>query len=817
MKRIPYLAHLPTGPLAVVLLLALLPTGPLAAQQPSQAAVQAAMQQPGAADAIRARLRESGMTPDQIRARLQAAGYSGSLLDAYLGDSTAAGAAQASADHIAAMRALGLAPAATPTLPVETGQVEAPDALQSGVFGVDVFRRSTTQFLPLVSGPVPPEYRLGPGDQLVLILTGDVELTHQIGITREGFVLIPQVGQVFLSNLTMDQAKSLLADRLGRVYSGVRRNNAGSTRFELSVANVRAVQVYVLGEVTQPGAYQVSALGTTLTALYAAGGVTERANLRSVTVRRPGRPAASFDLYDYLLRGSVENDVRLENGDVVFVGVRERRAEVRGKVNRPASYDVTVRESLADLIAAAGGVEADAALSRISITRIVPAAARASGEPQRVTLDVVPVNGVIPALPIEDGDVVNVYAVPTAERNFVEISGNVFLPGKFGFEPGLTLSALVRKAGGFMPATYEGRAHISRMNPADQTRRIVPVVLPGDANATWQNDPVLQDQDSVVIYGRLPMRADRILSIYGAVNDPKTVPWRDGMTLRDLILEGGGVSLGASLDSVEVARLATDRSGGQLARTIRVPIDSTYLFDRDSLGRPLGPQGTPFRASGAPEFALEPWDVVLVFRQPEFHSQRSVTILGEVRYPGTYALRTKTDRLADLVGRAGGLSDRAYAEGVQFHRAAEEVGRINIDLPRALRSPRTRDNIVLQPGDTVIVPEFQPSVKVVGAVNSPGSVLWQPGRSIGYYIGAAGGLAHNGDGARASVRQANGEVESRRGGFLFFGGRDPEATAGATILVPIQPPEEYRDKTGLYAALASMIASTATIFIALTR
>jgi polysaccharide export outer membrane protein len=816
MKRSHILACLRTGPLAV-LLLALLPTGPLAAQQPSQAAVQAAMQQPGAADAIRARLRESGMTPDQIRARLQAAGYSGSLLDSYLGDSTAAAGAQASADHIAAMRALGLAPADTPAPPVETGRVAAPEALPSGVFGVDVFRRSTTQFLPMVSGPVPPEYRLGPGDQLVLILTGDVELTHQLGITREGFVLIPQVGQIFLSNLTMDQAKNLLADRLGRVYSGVRRNNAGSTRFELSVANVRAVQVYVLGEVTQPGAYQVSALGTTLTALYAAGGVTERANLRSVTVRRPGRPAASFDLYDYLLRGSVENDIRLENGDVVFVGVRERRATVNGNVNRPAAYDLAVGETMADLVEAAGGLQADAAVARISISRILPAAERRSGEPQRVTLDVSPVEGRFPPMPIEDGDVVTVYGVPEAERNFVEIGGSVYLPGKFGYAPGLTLSVLIQKAGGLQPATYAGRAHISRLNPTDQTRRIIPVVLPEDSTTPWANDIALEDRDAITIYNRLAMRPDRTITIVGAVNAPKRVAWREGMTLRDLVLEGGGLAPGASLDSAEIARLPIDRSRGQLATTLRVALDSTYLFDRDSLGRFIGPPGGPFRTSGAPEVALQPWDNVLILRQPEFEYQRTVTIVGEVRFPGTYALRTKNDRIADLVGRAGGLNDRAYPDGVQFLRTADGVGRINIDLPRALRNPRARDNIVLQPGDTVIVPEFQPSVKVVGAVNSPGSVLWQPGRPLSYYIGAAGGLAHNGDGRRASVRQANGEVESRRGGFLIFGGRDPKATAGATILVPVQPPEEYRDKTGLYAALASMIASTATIFIALTR
>ncbi|HET7041307.1 MAG TPA: polysaccharide biosynthesis/export family protein, partial [Gemmatimonadales bacterium] len=343
---------------SAALLLALLPAGPLAlaAQQPSQAAVQAALQQPGAADAIRARLQASGLTPDQVRARLQASGYSGSLLDAYLGPNapqTASG--PASSDQLAAMHALGLDAAAVAAPPIDTGKVVTPPEAHSGVFGVDVFRRSTTQFLPLVSGPVPPDYRLGPGDQLVLILTGDVELTDQLAITREGFVLIPQVGQVFLSGLTMEQARSLLYDRLGRVYSGVRRSANATTRFELSVANVRAVQVYVIGEVTQPGAYQLSALGTTLTALYTAGGVTERANLRKVEVRRSGKVLATFDLYDYLLHGDVSKDVRLENGDVVYVGVRERRAAISGNVSRPAQYDLAPGETLADLVAAAGG------------------------------------------------------------------------------------------------------------------------------------------------------------------------------------------------------------------------------------------------------------------------------------------------------------------------------------------------------------------------------------------------------------------------------------------------------------------------------
>lgn len=806
---------------ALLLLLAGVAAPPIvAAQQPTPAMVQAALQQPGAADLIRSRIQASGLTPDQIRTRLQASGYAGSLLDAYLPDAnpaTTGTPGEATTDQLAAMQALGLQPAPGTAAPLDTGVVAARALPHSSVFGVDVFRRTTTQFLPLVSGPVPPDYRLGPGDQLVLILTGDVEQTLQLPVTREGFVLIPQVGQVFLANLTMDQARNVLYDRLGRVYSGVRRSANASTKFELSVANVRAVQVYVIGEVAQPGAYQLSALGTTLTALYTAGGVTDQANLRKVEVRRNGAVAATFDLYDYLLRGDVSKDIRLENGDVVYVGVRERRATVSGSVNRPAQYDLAPGQTLADLVAAAGGMQPDAALGRLSISRVLPAADRRPGEAQRVTIDVTPASGAVPAVPVEDGDVVMVYGLSGLERNYVLISGSVFLPGKFGFEPGLRLSTLLKRAGGLQPGAYEGRVHISRLNPSDRTRYLVSATLPKDSLTPWTDDPILLDEDSVTVYDRLDMRAPRIVSIAGAVNTPRTVEWRDGMTLRDLVLAAGGPAIGASLDSVEVARLAIDRSGGQLARTLRVPIDSTYLFDRDSLGRPLGPPGSDFPARGAPEFALEPWDNVLVFRQPEFHSQRTVTIEGEVRFPGTYALRTKTDRIADLVARAGGLTDRAYPEGVHFVRLQRDVGRINVDLKKALRDRRSDDNVILQPGDSLIIPEFQASVKVTGAVNSPGSVLWRPGKRMSYYIGAAGGLARNGDGDRSSVRQANGEVQSHHHGFLGLGGGDPVATAGAVILVPTKPEEIFHDRTALLAALASMIASTATIVIALKR
>ena len=410
---------------------------PCASQVPSPAQAQSALQQavqqnPGLPDQIRQRLQQSGLTAEQVRARLAASGYPPNLLDAYLGAASSGGALSggalpAGAMELAAIQALGLPPVDQSVLLVDTGMIRMRGAgAPSRVFGVDVFRRSTTQFLPLLSGPVPPDYKLGAGDQLVLILTGDVELAYTLPVTREGFILIPQVGQVFVSNLTLDQLRDMLYARLGRVYSGVKRGGGATTRFDITVANVRANQVYVVGEVTQPGAYQISSLGTALTALYAAGGVTERANMRDIVVQRAGKTVATLDLYDYLLRGETRNDIRLETGDVIFVPVHGTRVDLAGAVVRPAVYELKRGQSLADLIQAAGGFRPDAALKRLSVYRLLGPTERGPGSPPRAVIDVAlapvpvgkgergkgppgdpPLPVSMPSLMLEDGDSVD--------------------------------------------------------------------------------------------------------------------------------------------------------------------------------------------------------------------------------------------------------------------------------------------------------------------------------------------------------------------------------------------------------------------------
>src|SRR6266568_6309797 len=680
-------------------------------------------------DLVRQRLMSSGLTPDQIRSRLRAAGYPENLLDAYLGGSSGPTASQFGPTELAAIEALGLAPyqpEGSRRLPVDTGLIHRRGdtlAPPSKVYGVDVFQRTSTQFLPLLSGPVPAEYRLGPGDQLVLILTGDVELSYTLPVTREGFILIPQVGQVFVSNLTLDQLRSQLYTRLGRVYSGVRRGPNATTRFDISVANVRANQIYVVGE------------------------VTERANMRRIEVQRLGKAVASLDLYDYLLRGDTRSDIRLETGDVVFVPVHETRVQVSGAVIRPGIYELKAGEQLGDLVAASGGFRPDAALQRVTVHRILSAAERGPGRAPRAALDIA--LGVSAQPPTGDGQ------------------GTSYGTAALG-APGVRIPALG-----------------------------------------------LMDGDSVVVDFLPPLSETYYVAIVGRVNKPGRFPWRPGMTLRDLVQLARGPTIGAYLKEAEIARLPQDRSGGQLATTLRVPLDSTYLFERTANGRFVGPPGVQVPASGAAEVPLDPYDNVLIMQEPQFDLQRAVVVSGQVRYPGTYSLRSKDERLADVLKRAGGLTPQAYPEGIRFVRSAENVGRVNIELTRALRDPGSSHNVILQPDDSIFIPEYEPTVKVLGAVNAPGSLLWRRGADLDYYISAAGGLAANADGGRVSVRYANGDARTRRK-WLFVSSK-PTPGPGSEVFVPFKPPGEGTNAVAVLGGIAQILSSLVAIVVVLRR
>jgi protein involved in polysaccharide export with SLBB domain len=532
----------------------------------------------------------------------------------------------------------------------------------------------------------------------------------------------------------MEQLEGLLRRRLSRSYSGVR---TGTTHFDVTLARLRTNQIYVVGEVLQPGAYQLSSVATVLNALYAAGGLTERANFRSVAVRRGDDTVAVMDVYDYVLHGNAQQDVMLEQGDVVFVPTQGPRASISGAIVRPAVYALASNETLADLVAMAGGLTAKAETRRLAIHRILPAADRQPGPYPRAVID-------------------------------------------------------------------------------------VPLGIDGEASGTGEHRQViipdlrLEDGDSVVVDSIPDLRESLYVTASGMVKKPGRYAWNEGMTLRDLVSLARGTRIGADLREAELARLPADRRSGAMVVATRVPLDSTYLFERDSVGRYVGPAGLSFPAAGsAPEVLLEPFDQVTIFRQPEFELQRTVWITGEVRFPGPYALRRKDERVSDLLERAGGVLATAYEDGARFYRTLDDAGRIDIDMAAIRARPRSAGDIVLQPGDSLNVPEFIPTVRVDGAVVSPTSVLYRAGANLDYYVANAGGYARNADRGRVSVRFANGSAEVKR--TRLFLSTAPVPGPGSVVVVPEIPAGEGVNTTELLGTIAQILTSAVAIIAIATR
>ncbi|HET6837217.1 MAG TPA: SLBB domain-containing protein, partial [Gemmatimonadales bacterium] len=666
-------------------------------QLPSPEQAREALQNPQVVERLRQRLLESGLTPDQVRARLRASGYPETLLDDYLVGADTSRRVRPGPRTLDAVRSLGiLSVQETDSLQLQDSSLVVSDSLQQildsirlvkadsaradsladslvvlkgglKLFGVETFRRTSTRFQPVQSGPVDENYRLGPGDVLVLILTGDVEEVYTLNVTREGFVVIPQVGQIYIANLTMGQLEDQLYARLRRVYSGVRRSPTATTKFQISLARLRNIQVFVIGDVVRPGAYQISAAGTVLTALYSAGGPSTNGSFRKVEVRRADSLLATMDVYDYLLHGINASEVRLQNGDVVFVPVHSGFVKVAGEVTRPAVYEVLPEETLRDLLEFAGGFGPAAYQTRVRIHRILPPESR-SGTRARVVVDVAPeqlAGGTVPAVPMSPGDSVTVLSIADRLRGYVNVRGNVWVEGQVGYRPGMKLSEAIRLAGGPKPDVYLERILVSRTN--EDSSRVQLRSAFADTTGRVVNDLALQEEDEIRVFSRAAFLPTRYVTVVGAVRNPGRVPYREGMTMRDVVLLAEGVTEDADLREAEIARRDATEDPGTLAQTIRVRLDSTALASGGTDGVPLTPPH-PGGAAGVPDIPLKPYDNVLIRRQPGWETQRLVYLTGQVKHPGRYALKTKTDRLRDLVQRAGGLTEQAYAGGIYFYR-----------------------------------------------------------------------------------------------------------------------------------------------------
>lgn len=789
---------------------------------------------------LRERMFQSGLSQQQIRARLKAEGYPEDLLDQYMSGSRTNDNAVPTKEVFSALRVLGITDSTDvddlEQLANSRMRRQQDDKLKdttvkrdttlseksAEIFGLSLFRNSSSRFQPNAAGPVDPDYRLGAGDKLVLILTGDVERATELDVTREGFVVIPDVGQVNVANLTLGQLEELLYSRLSRVYSGVKRGADATTFFSVSVSSLRSVRVFVTGDVVEPRSFNLSA-ATVMTALYAAGGPNDQGSLRRVEVRRAGKLVTTMDVYDYLLRGDASHDVRLQQGDLVFVPVHGPRVRVDGEVTRPATYELKPGETLAEVLGAAGGLAATANGRRVLIDRILTRDARTQQGADRATVDVpLGTAGAAPAFAMADGDVVRVAGIADRVRNRIAVLGNVWSPGAQGFTSGLTLEAALRRAGGVKPDAYLGRVLISRLRP-DSTRAQLRAMLRDTTGATVEPF-VLNEDDQITVFSKTNFRTSQHVVITGAVRKGGEYPWREGMTLRDLVLQADGLEESAFLGQAEVARLPVNYDGHTTAQTIRVPLDSSFLFAQFPLGTGV-----------TSDFVLQPHDNVLILREPGWRIPQIVRLTGEVRFPGTYTLIDRGERISDLIMRAGGVTPLADQDAAYFSRRlstntsrarldsatarsdslrlqdnAARI-RVGVDLAFALRRKGSNDDLVLEAGDSLDVPGRRQTVEVRGEVNAPTALAHAAGKSLGFYVGAAGGPSAKGNSRRAYVVQPNGKVESRHHilGFITI---DPKPRPGATVVVPAEDPNRPRGNlTATVGLIAQLLVSVAAV------
>ena len=754
---------------------------------------------------IASAIQRSGLTQAQVRERLQAAGYDASLADPFFGSgglSAAQSQGDACGDLAIAFRQFGVmtdAPGggADSLLTALGGDSSATDDARarvagSRVFGAEMFSRRASAFDAVVAGPVDPSYRLGFGDQLQVVVTGDVELAYELEVRRDGSIVIPSVGRVALAGLRLDAARTVLRDRASRVFPGVTK---GSTDVDLSLSRVRSNLIYVIGEVREPGAYQVNALSTILTALSRAGGPATAGSLREVELRRGSTVVTRFDLYEYLLRGDQALDTRVEQGDVLFVPVGQRHVEVRGAVRRPAVFELRGVETFRTLLEFAGGFAPTASLQRVQIDRILAPAARRPGV-ERAVLDI-PFAGDLArldSLALQDGDIVTVFEVSDTRRNQVRVVGAVNAPGTYEWKQGMRLSDLIGRSQGTTPWALQDRVKIARQIRATGEVEMLSIDIsaPGSAESVS-----LAEFDEVTILDARAQHPDETVEITGAVNNPGTQPHAKGLTLGDVVDVADGLTREAQL--VEVAR----RPAGA------VVTDTAAIIRRFSVA-----PGSALPAE-AKAFLLERGDQVYVRESPGYRLQQTVSVSGAFAFPGTFVISSDSESVRSLIQRAGDVLPHADRRSLRLFRLGRQVP---IEYDRVMRND-PQHNIPLFEGDVLRVSRRVDVVSVNGGVERQVAVPWQRGWSVSDYIDAAGGYADQADKKRIVVEYTSGAVERRKVRLRLFVS-DPPVNPGATISVALKPEERsgaWRETLTTVMQVTSTVVSLAVAYLALTR
>ena len=681
------------------------------------------------------------------------------------------------------------------------------EATGKKIFGHDIFNNRRLTFEPSMNIATPQNYVLGPGDQVVVDIYGASQRTHQLTVSPDGLITVPGYGPIAVSGLSVVAAQSKIRSSLGSRYA--------SSEIKMTLGQTRSIMVNVMGEVKTPGTYTLSGYATVFHALYSAGGISDLGTLRNIKVFRQGKLVTIVDIYEYILNGRLAGNIPLRDNDVIQVGPYDCLVGITGNVKRTMFYEMRPNESIATLINYAGGFTGDAYTKAVRLVR-------QNGE----RYSVFNINEFdFSSFKVADGDAVTVDGMINRFENMVEIKGAVFRPAQYQLGGNITsVKTLIEAAEGVTEDAFTAHAVMHRLK-ADRSLEVIPVDVQGILDGTVADIP-LQNEDVLFIPTQTELRQQRTLTITGAVMSPGSYEYADNTTIEDLIVQAGGLRDEASTARVDVSRRIIDPKSTKKAKSI----SKSYSFSiRDGLV-----------IDGERNFILEPYDVVHVRRSPGFHTPRSVTVEGEVNFEGSFTLEQKNQRLSDLVAAAGGVTDDAYVRGARLMRRMNDDERarmqtlleairsqqddkdsikmeqldlssvysVGIELDKALANPGGDFDITVREGDRLIIPEYNPTVRVSGNVMFPNTVSYSAGEDYKYYVNKAGGFGNRAKKSKTYIVYQNGTVSQV--------GHGTKIEPGCEIVVPTKTKREPFNWSNLATATSS-VASLATLIIALTK
>ena len=677
------------------------------------------------------------------------------------------------------------------------------------VFGRNIFNTENLTFAPAQNIATPANYVLGAGDEVVINIWGASQQTVQQTVSADGYIVIPNVGLVRLAGLTVSKAKATLKEKLGKSY--------GDSHFELSVGGIRSLQIQVMGEVVRPGTYTLSSLSSAFNALYAAGGINELGTLRDIRVFRHGQKIATIDVYEYLIKGHTSSNVHLADGDVILVGPYDCLVEITGNVKRPMFYEMKRSETVKDLLDYAGGFDGKAYTKSVRLKRSM------GTEYSIHSIEEFQMG----SFKLADGDLVEADENMARFNNLVEVRGAVKHPGQFQLGGNIqSVKELVLAADGLLESAYTERAIMHREREDG--------ILNGEAT-----DVPLRNGDVLFIPNKLEMQGERTMQVSGEVNYPGVYPFAEKTTLKDVILQNGGMTHAGSLARIDVYRRLRDanalKDGEAAAESFSFALDENYDLIKDTV------------------FELKPFDVVYIRKSPGYEEQKNVGIRGQVNFPGTYAMTTKNYRLSDLIRDCGGISDQGFTHGASLVRTMNEAERqqrdalnlrsqieiyedglrdgkdmnmqvadsllsmksisdntypVAIELEKALAEPGCIYDLILREGDVITVPRPEFTVKVSGEVMHPVSMAYEEGKNLNYYIRHAGGYARKAYKSKVYGIHMNGSVVKLSANSI----RDIEP--GTEIVVPSKAGKKGMT-TPEILSMSSTAASMASVIVAL--